>query len=417
MAGLVGVMAIHFVTGRPGAGKGLYTIRLIEAELRGTNRTIITNFPLLTDKLAEVMHERHGDAFDILTRVHLIESDDELRNFYRIRGQHHEEADSWLGVEKDKKGKPVSYDISGAFETGGVFYVLDEVHLVFGARDWQEMGRAVMYYSSQHRKLGDDVILITQAPKNVDNQFRSLAQDYTVLRNHGMEKIGWFKQPSIFGRRTYMNLPNPGGNEQPMETSHFKLDKELADCYETERGVGIEKGVASGAGADKGADRREGWPWWIFPLALVIFMSVAWYVIAVLPGKVIGKVAEMPQDAIKKQNAVEDRNASIKRLKGVLRDQQDQERRRQPTVAQTGLPEPTEEFTPVEVFPEVIGYAQTRYRGETRLMFSISDGRVLTTGTGQITKLSSDHLLDRHGNKVLMGPGIRFEPEQLLKQY
>jgi hypothetical protein len=256
-------MAIHFVTGRPGAGKGLYTMRLIVEEIRGSNRTIVTNFPILKDKLAEYLHEEYGESFDILTRVILLESKEDITNFYRVRKSNQDGSINLLDVELDSKGKAVSYDIDGA-QDGGVFYVLDEVHIVFGARDWQEMGRAVLFYASQHRKLGDDVILISQAPKNVDSQFRSIAQDYTVLRNHGMEKYMFFKQPSMFGRATYLNMPTGSRLDTPLETSYFKLQKEQADCYETARGVGL--GPKDGATADKGKDKRKGISiFWIFP--------------------------------------------------------------------------------------------------------------------------------------------------------
>jgi len=260
-------MAIHFVTGRPGAGKGLYTMRLIVEEIRGSNRTIVTNFPILKDKLAEYLHEEYGESFDILTRLILIESKEEITNFYRVRKSKPDGSIDLLDVELDSKGKAVSYDIDGA-QDGGVFYVLDEVHIVFGARDWQEMGRAVLFYASQHRKLGDDVILISQAPKNVDSQFRSIAQDFTVLRNHGMEKYMIFKQPSMFGRATYLNMPT-GTRDTPLETSYFKLQKRQADCYETARGVGL--GPKDGAKADKGKDKRKGISiYWIFPAFGVI---------------------------------------------------------------------------------------------------------------------------------------------------
>ena len=261
-------MAIHFVTGRPGAGKGLYTMRLIVQELRGTNRPIITNFPILKDKLAEYMHEEFGESFDILQRIILLDDKEDLKNFYRVRKTDAKGKLVFLDVELDSKEKAVGYDIDGA-QDGGVYYVLDEVHIVFGARDWQELGRAVLFYASQHRKLGDDVILISQAPKNVDSQFRSIAQDYTVLRNHGMEKFMFFRQPNMFARSTFMNMPTGSRLDSALESSYFKLDIKQADCYETARGVGL--GPKDGQQADKNKDARGGISyWWILPAFLLL---------------------------------------------------------------------------------------------------------------------------------------------------
>lgn len=261
-------MGIHFVTGRPGAGKGLYAMRLVIEELRSTNRPIITNFPLLKDKLAEYMDKEYGESFDILTRVILLETKSDLSNFYRVRKENKDGTLHFLDTEEDSKGKPVSYDIDGA-QDGGVYYLLDEVHIVFGARDWQDMGRAILFYASQHRKLGDDVILISQVPKNVDSQFRGIAQDFSVLRNHGMEKFLIFKQPSMFARHTYMNMPTGANSGDSLEQSYFKLNLDQANCYETARGVGL--GPKDGATADKGKDRRKGLHiFWVIPIMILI---------------------------------------------------------------------------------------------------------------------------------------------------
>lgn len=281
-------MAIHFVTGRPGAGKGLYSMKLLIEEIRGTNRAIVTNMALLPEKLAEYLHNEWGESFDLLTRLRLIE-DEEMVDFYTYRAPGADQ----LEVEKDSKGKAVSYDIAAASAGGGVFYLLDEVHLAFGARDWMNTGRATMYYASQHRKLGDDVILVTQAPKNVESQFRSLAQDYTTIRNHGLEKILFFKQPKMFSRQTFLNLPT-GGNEKPLEKAVFRMDKKSADCFDTAQGVGIHE---RGATADKDKDRRKGISWmWI--LLVVAVVAVGFGMLPKLFKYVVGEFAGGGQRAI-----------------------------------------------------------------------------------------------------------------------
>ena len=251
-------MSIHFVTGRPGAGKSFYSMKLILEELRGTDRKIVTNLAVLPDELAEMLHTKFGETFNLLERLHLI-TDEEIEFFYCHRGL----STGALQVDYNDKGKAQKFDIETAQSTGGVFYILDEVHLAFGARNWQAMGNACIYYASQHRKLGDDVILITQAPKMVDTTFRNLAQDYTVLRNHAMEKILFFKQPKFFSRQTFLNLPT--ANETPMEKSMFRLDMNVAKCYDTSQGVGIH----TRGEADTKGDRRKGLPWWVAVIAFL----------------------------------------------------------------------------------------------------------------------------------------------------
>jgi len=259
-------MAIHFVTGRPGAGKGLYSMKLLVEEIQGTNRAIVTNLALLPEKLAEYMHNQFGQSFDLLTRLQMVH-DDELSEFFCYRGPGHGK----LECTKDEKGRAYAYDIATAMSRGGVFYLLDEVHLAFGARDWMNTGRAVMYYASQHRKLGDDVIMVTQAPKNVESQFRSLAQDYTTVRNHGMEKMFFFKQPKVFSRQTFLNMPTGAQGQKPMEKGIFRMNLKVANCYDTAQGVGIhERGEA-----DKGKDRRKGISWmWILGIIGIVILGL-----------------------------------------------------------------------------------------------------------------------------------------------
>jgi len=135
----------------------------------------------------------------------------------------------------------------------------------FNARAWAETGNDVLFYLSQHAKLGDTVICITQHIGNVDKQFRSVAQDFTYLRNLGKEKMGMFALPNLFVRKTYLQPATP--EAEPMETGRFRLDVTgLGSCYDTAQGVGIH-----GRGADK-TERRKGVPWWVFavgaPLAI-----------------------------------------------------------------------------------------------------------------------------------------------------
>lgn len=256
-------MGIHFISGKPGGGKGLYSMKLIVEELRSGCRAIVTNLAVKPPDLAAFLHEKYGETFGLLDRLTILE-DENLNEFFLYRGK----GIPKLAVVRDAKGQSISFDIATAQAGGGVFYLLDEVHLAFGAREWMNVGKSTIYYASQHRKLGDDVILVTQEPKNVEKQFRSLSQDCTLVRNHGMEKLLLFKQPSVFSRQTFINTP-PAPAERPQEVSGFKLDKGLGNCYATAAGIGIHN---MGAKADIGKDRRSGlhWSWFVVAALLLI---------------------------------------------------------------------------------------------------------------------------------------------------
>ena len=154
----------------------------------------------------------------------------------------------------------------------GVFFVLDEVHIAFNSRAWAETGAEVLYYLSQHRKLGDDVICVTQSVANVDKQFRSVAQDFTYIRNLGKEMHGKFRLPARFVRKTYSQPPTGSTAVEPMDIGFFSLDiNGIARCYDTAKGVGIH--------GRSGADTRQRpkgihWAWFIVGLPMLLFLFI-----------------------------------------------------------------------------------------------------------------------------------------------
>lgn len=375
-------MAIHFVTGRPGAGKSFYSMKLIIEELRGTERRIVTNLAIIPENLAEMLHEKHGETFDLLNRLHLI-SDDEIEFFYCHRGSGIET----LRLETDKKGKPDKFDIQAAQESGGVFYILDEVHLKFGARNWQNMGNAAIYYSSQHRKLGDDVVLITQQPKMVDTTFRNLAQDYTVLRNHALETIMFFKQPKIFTRQTFLNLPGP--NETPMEKGTFRLDLDVATCYDTSQGVGIH----SRGEADTGEDRRKGLPWWVGIIGFLVLV----YFIAQIPSACGKLVANKIGDT--SEYITSDKNASEQPVDNLtITNTNEIEVLEVANVStNTASFEETPEFDKIQVTGYLI--RGSYLDGTFEFKAILTNGDVLSLQKGDISNIYRTHVEDADGNK------------------
>lgn len=257
-------MSVHFISGKPGAGKSLYAMRLLVWELQHTTRTIVTNLCInygnlnayLTAQGQAIIPEQH-----IRDRVLRIE-DEDLKVFFTFRGGGVRVR--CVSIQEWKAGVRPDYSV---VKDAGCFYVLDEVHIAFNARAWADTGQEVMYYLSQHRKLGDDVILITQAVLNVDKQMRSVAQDFTYIRNFKKEKAGFFRLPAIFMRRTYLEPAGP--TSKATESGTFTLDVSgVASCYDTAAGVGIH-GRAS---ADKNEKSRGlHWAWYVVFILAFIF--------------------------------------------------------------------------------------------------------------------------------------------------
>jgi len=229
------IMAITILTGVPGEGKSLYGFNLIMDELIHGSRHIVTNLPIDIEKLNVAFFERFDNGC-ISDRVTMVE-DHELKAIFTLDNRYPDE---------------------------GRFFVLDEAHIAFNARQWQSTGEDVLFYLSQHRKLGDDVICITQAAGNLDKQFRSVAQHFVRCRNHITKRAGIFRGVAKFTANYFESETMRGETAQIVP---YKIDW-MADCYNTAQGVGIK-----GSNADKGAKRKGISIWW-GAAAAVLFVAV-----------------------------------------------------------------------------------------------------------------------------------------------
>jgi len=256
-------MPIHFISGKPRGGKSLYAVKLIVDELVYGTRPVFTNVPLVLSELNSYLQKQFPDkSVNLFERVRLL-TDDEAAKFWCYRP--HGVEILCLSKEDWAKGKRPDY--VGVIDDG-VFYAIDEVHNFFNSRNWMETGRDVLYYLSQHAKLGDTVLAITQHVGNVDKQFRSVTQDYTYLRNLAKERMGVFKMPGVFLRKTYLQPATD--TSKPMETGTFRLDVSgLAACYNTAVGVGIH-----GRQADK-LEKKKGLSWVWFAVGVPIVVMIA----------------------------------------------------------------------------------------------------------------------------------------------
>ena len=235
----------------------MYGLKLIIEELCVGQREIFTNVPLLLGELNAYLQRKYpGRDCNACSRVRLL-SDDETGRFWTLRPGGVQLA--VLSKADWSAGKQPDFS---SVSDHGVMYVIDEVHNYFGARQWADTGRDVLFYLSQHRKLGDTVVCITQAIGNVDKQFRSVAQDFTFLRNLSKESYGKFRLPNVFIRKTYSSPPTD--TAVAMETGTFRLDVTgLAACYDSAQGVGIH-----GRSADK-MEMRKG-------------VSIVWYMVGLV---------------------------------------------------------------------------------------------------------------------------------------
>lgn len=250
-------MSIHFISGKPRGGKTLYSVSKIIGSLVA-GRYVVTNVALHLERLQCYLHEKHpGLNVHVVERIVMLD-DDMLGEFWRYRRNNFTMS---LDCVKDDK----TIDFASVYDAQcfNTDFYLDEVHVKFNARAWQKTGPQAINYLSQHGKLGDNVYMITQSIANVDKQFRSVAQDFSYIRNYRVEKFRGFTRGSNFERKTYLQ-PVAGNGDTPVEKESFTLDKAIADCYDTSGGVGMPGGAA----ADKGRKAKG------IPLKMIVALVV-----------------------------------------------------------------------------------------------------------------------------------------------
>lgn len=147
-------MSIHIYTGVPGSGKSLHAASDIRFVMnRRTPRPVIANFPLGKD----------APVPDRSVYTYLPNEDMSARKIMQLAD------DFWTSSPE-------------TFREDYILLVIDECQLLFNARTWTQRDRLqYLEFLSQSRKYGVKVLLIAQATKMIDNQFRMLIE---VEHNH-----------------------------------------------------------------------------------------------------------------------------------------------------------------------------------------------------------------------------------------
>lgn len=337
-------MAVFFIFGKPGAGKSLWAMQYLVRELKNSRRTIVTNLPV---NLAELNAYIQDSDADPLSRLRLIDSFEEVKQWWRFRAREapDDPTSPWVTLPSPNQDGRTDFTRS----PGPILYILDEIHTAFNARAWSSTGPAALWYLSQHRKLGDDVLLISQTPAQVDKQLRSLSQEWIHLCN--LSKLKFMLLWALPNRilwRSYSNVPAKG--EPILATGILKVDVQgLARCYDTSQGAGI----AGGMDADRNT-KRTGFHWstlLIFPIAAMVF----WYGGASLFGTVVSRVLPSTDNPSQPQKS----STFLPAMP--------------PLVSQTPSPRPTE--TPSPPTPKITAW----FRSGPKAQVWFSDGSTVTT--------------------------------------
>lgn len=258
-------MSIFYITGKPGGGKSYIAVAQLCEELKDTarNRFIVTNLPLNLPELAAWCHENIKEEVNLAERVRMLD-DSETGEFWLYEPHHKFEKRRTLKFGRREMEVP---DFSE--RERGCLYIIDEVHIYFGAREWQATGSDCTYFLSQHRKIGCDVVLVTQHPEQTDKALRRLAQEYMVVRNLSREPVFGFRIANFFRTIRMLNSPT-SPNPAPFDAGFVKLRPEVyGKLYDTTAGVGI-----AGRLAPSNEQRGIHWYWLSVPLAAIVIFFV-----------------------------------------------------------------------------------------------------------------------------------------------
>jgi len=361
---------IHFVTGKPGAGKSRYLVLLLRNFLRNNTGGVATNIPLAYKPwcLGRIPQRGMESVWDEwfreevpFGRIRLL-AEEEVRTFYRWR------------LNRDGVWIDIGDDWGAAKGTPGMLYLIDECWREWGSRDWaSRKGDRFLSYAPVHRHLGDEVYLATQQRDQVDVALRRLAQDFQEVRNYKWERtLTFFKALP----RTRVVVCQDENMRVVTECRRLNYPNAINHCYDTTGGVGRGASVSAGDVERK----QSGISWWFIPVGCIVVFCLAMIVPRVVmkfTSGIIGSTLVKPTP--QKTAAVVQPALPVAQSVVVP----------QVTNLQRGQPEPTRALQAVTNIPVVTAWSSSR-RG---LVVWTSDGNVFRNDRDVIVRTSKGFLM------------------------
>ncbi|MGL5550652.1 MAG: zonular occludens toxin domain-containing protein [Culicoidibacterales bacterium] len=180
---------ISLFTGNCGSGKSLYSAKRIEANLK--KRKVLANFTCNTES-------------ENFTYV----NNNQLSYTYLLKyaRDHH---------EQNKESQTL--------------LIIDEAQIIFNSRDFRHPDRLkFLEFFAQHRKLGFDILIITQQDNAIDKQIRNLVDVHTNFVKLNNFSFLWWLPTSVFMRAEKHYASNLGRT-----TSVFLYNKKYSEFYNT----------------------------------------------------------------------------------------------------------------------------------------------------------------------------------------
>lgn len=212
---------IWLYSGTPGSGKSLHTAQDIERKLKRGQR-VIANFPVelheVRKKKVRFFLERTGMVF---------KNDDSLTD------------DIGEYIYKDNSELTVSFLVNYARKNhklgkeGQTLLIIDECSVQFNPRDFGRKDRdGWIKFFQHHRKLGYNVILISQNDRLIDRQIRSFIEyDVKHRKVNNFKTLGMIF--SLFRVQLFIAVTYWYGVREKTGSEFFRYNKRHGKFYDT----------------------------------------------------------------------------------------------------------------------------------------------------------------------------------------
>ncbi len=189
---------IELYSGTPGSGKSFHATKRIYDILKYTKKNVIANFP-----------------------INLLKIKNRKGTFYYYNNN---ELTVKTLVEFAKENHVPCKE-------NQTLIVIDEAGIKFNSRCWQDKDRLNwLDFMSQHRKLGFEIILISQADLMIDKQIRAFIEVEHVHRKMSMNGLGGLLLSPIF---TFADIKRWYAMNLGLGLEFIRYKKSIADLYDS----------------------------------------------------------------------------------------------------------------------------------------------------------------------------------------
>ncbi len=244
---------IYFYSGTPGSGKSLRVAKDIVAKLRIKRQNVITNMNIDYNYIIQSKFKTRLNRLYSFTCKHLFRSVNKVLGLLkrkqlevkpramfkdtRVKG-----CGKYFYLNNKNFNVKYFYDYAMAHHKRGVegqtLIVIDEAQMLFSPSviklkrmedvnyrvDWLE-------FFTQHRRLGYNIILISQFDRLIDAQVRCLFEYNHIHRKVNNFKLGWLL--GIFKVSLFISIQYWYGIKQKMGSEFFTYRKKYSRIYDS----------------------------------------------------------------------------------------------------------------------------------------------------------------------------------------